>query len=413
LYRYDNLPFNESEPDWTCPACHNSCSCDYCTKRRGEVYISLRVPKIKRDTSEQVVTRRFKKVKANKIQVRHRPSSEPEIQVEGNGPTGWTSSSEDEVELPASGENQVQVIRVPKPLPPTHIVGIPGSYWGNVYSLTGEKIGTAMVGEGNETVTLDCSISALLPPPAVAPPQKRVFAGRRQPCWGNEIMKTSKIRVLEEEDAGTVKRLSRRENTDKQRRVTVTKRVYIGDPELFLKRVVIPTKQEKEDVVSAAGAVSDTGQAERTSFAYSLSPLSSLSSLSDSEPEKDKTKKKVGATLDDGLQLDLGLEPKVEETNAKTKKREASRHKRAVSNDDADIGNSLGKQDGVQLENNAVKDGHRVELEEKKGVEKDGEEQKHGSRVGSGSFSPDSLGDNDVARAILLSFSACSMPVNA
>ncbi|KAF8344948.1 hypothetical protein F5887DRAFT_824769, partial [Amanita rubescens] len=146
--RYDNLPFNESEPDWTCPACHNSCSCDYCTKRRGEVYISLRVPKIKRDTSEQVVTR-----------------------------------GEDEVELPAS-ENQAQVIRVPKPLPPTHIVGIPGSYWGNVYSLTGEKIGTAMVAEGNQAVTLDCSISALLPAPAVAPLRKRVFAGRMQPCWG-------------------------------------------------------------------------------------------------------------------------------------------------------------------------------------------------------------------------------------
>jgi len=54
-----------------------------------------------------------------------------------------------------------------------------------------------------------------------------------------------------------------------------------------------------------------------------------------------------------------------------------------------------------------------VELEERKKAEKGGEEQKHGARVGSGSFSPDSLGDNDVARAILLSFSACSMPVNA
>ncbi len=406
------MPFNESEPDWTCPACHNSCSCDYCTKRRGEVYISLRVPKIKSDTSEQVVTRGSKKVKANKVQVRHRSSSEPEFEVEGNGPTGWSSSSEDEVELPAPDDNQVQVIRVPKPLPPTHIVGIPGSYWGNVYSLTGEKVGTAMVGEGNQTVMLDCSLSTLLPASAVAPLRKRVFAGRRQPCWGNEIMKTSKIRVLEEEDAGTVKRLSRRENTDKQRRVTVTKRVYMGDPELFLKRVVIPTKQEKEDGVNTAGAVSDAGQTERTSFAYSLSPLSSLSSLSGSEPEEDKTKNKVGATLDDGLQLDLGLEPKVEETNAKTKKLKASRDKRAVSNDNVDIGDSLGKQDGVQLENNAVKDGHRVGMEEWK-AEKDGEEQKHGARLRSGSFSPDSLGDNDVARAILLSFSACSMPVNA
>lgn len=406
------MSFDENKTDWTCPVCLNSCTCDYCTKKRGEVYISLRRSNVKSDTSEKVVTREVAKIQADEVQVRHQSSSEPEFEVEGNGPTGWSSSSEEEVELPVSGDNQVQVIRVPKPLPPTRIVGIPGSYWGNVYSLTGEKVGTARVGEDTQTVTLDWELSALLESASpVAPPQKRVFAGCMQPCWGTEIMKTSKIRVLEEEDAGTVKRLSRRENTDQQRRVTVTKRVYIGDPALFLKRVVIPTTQVKEDGVSTADAVTDAGQAERTSFAYSLSPLSSLSSLSDHEPEKNEPKKKVG---DRGLQLDLGLEPKVEETNAKTKKRKTRRGKRAVSNDDVDIGNSLGKQDGVQLENNAVKDGHKVEMEERTKAEKDGEERKHGARARSASFSPDSLGDNDVARAILLSFSACSMPaVNA
>ena len=399
------MSFNESNPEWTCPACREICTCDVCTKKRGEVYVSLRRPKVKDENVEPVIN----KAKTNnpkKVHVRHVSSSEPEYEGVYDGPTGWAGSSADEAEFPASGTKNGAVIRIPNPFPPTRIVGVPGSHWGNVYSLTGEKVGTACVGEGNKSVKFICTLPAVVVASAVPPRRQRVFVGRIQSCWGRDMVKNSKKRVLEDEDTGMAKRLSRQENTDKQR-VVFRKRFYIGDPEVFLRRVV--RKRRKQDGVSTGGTTSEAGQTERAKFAYSLSPLTSLPS--DSEDERGETKGKSGTTLDDRLQLNLGLESRsdkveVKAAQAKTKKREARKDKRAGVN------SSVGKQDGVpQPENKAVKDGYKVEMKEQKKAE---EERKKGEERGSStSFSPDSLGDNDVARAILLSFSACSMPVNA
>lgn len=393
-----------------------------CTKKRGEVYVSLRVPRVTDETVEPVITR-TKTMNPKKVQERRLTSSEPEYEEGYEDHNAWGGSA-DEAEFPASDAKDGAVIREQKPFPPTLIVGDPGSHWGYVYSLSGEKFGTACVGEGNKSVKVTCTLPALPTLPtlptlpavvvasAVPPLRKRVFVGRMQSSWGKDMVKNSKIRVLEDEDIGEPKRLSRQENTNKQRRVVFRKRFYIGDPEVLLKRVV--RKRRKEDGGSTGGTTSETGQTERARFAYSLSPLSSLSSLpSDSEGEGGGTKDKAGTTLDDGS--NLGLESQfdkveVKAAQAKTKKQEASQDKGAGAN------SSLGKQDGVpQPENKAVKDGYKVEMKERTKAEADGkgERQKGKERGSSASFSPDSLGDNDVARAILLSFSACSMPVNA
>jgi hypothetical protein len=382
------------------------CSCDLCTKKRGEVYVSLR--RVKDETVEPVVTR-AKTINPKKVHVRL-SSSEPEYDQGYDDHHTWAISSADEAEFPASGAKAGAAIHVPNPFPPTPILGVPGSHWGYVYSLSGEKFGTACVGEGNKSVKVTCTLPAVVVAAVVPPRRKRVFIGRVQSCWGKDMVKNSKIRVLEDEDAGVAKRLSRQENTDKQQRVVFRKRFYIGEPEVLLRRVV--RKRQKADGVSTGGTTSEAGQTERARFAYSLSPLSSLSSLpSDSEDEAGGTKDKAGATLGDGLQLNLGLESQsdkveVKAAQAKTKKQEARQDKGAGAN------SSVGKQDGVpQPESKAVKDGYKVEMKEQTKAE---EEQKKAEERGSStSFSPDSLGDNDVARAILLSFSACCMPVNA
>ena len=382
------------------------CTCDVCTRKRGEVYVSLR--RVKDETVEPVITR-AKTTNAKKVYVKL-SSSEPEDEEGYDDHNAWAFGSADEAEFPASGARGGAAIHVPNPFPPTPILGDPGSHWGYVYSLSGEKFGTACVGEGNKSVKVTCTLPAVVVAPVIPPRRKRVFIGRMQSCWGKDMVKNSKIQVLEDEDAGVAKRLSRGENTDKQQRVVFKKRFYIGEPEVLLRRVV--RKRQKEDGVSTGGATSEAGQTERTRFAYSLSPLSSLSSLpSDSEDEGGGTKDKTGTTLGNGPEPKLGRESQfdkveVKAAQAKTKKREARKDKRAGVN------SSVGKQDGVpQPENKAVKDGYKVEMKEQKKAE---EERKKGEERGSStSFSPDSLGDNDVARAILLSFSACSMPVNA
>ncbi|KAK0470769.1 hypothetical protein IW261DRAFT_1515531 [Armillaria novae-zelandiae] len=40
--KYDNLEFDADAKDFVCPRCNNACTCDVCTRRRGEEYVSTR-----------------------------------------------------------------------------------------------------------------------------------------------------------------------------------------------------------------------------------------------------------------------------------------------------------------------------------------------------------------------------------
>ncbi|KAF8629776.1 hypothetical protein AX15_003280 [Amanita polypyramis BW_CC] len=456
--RYDNLPFDEHKRDWVCPACQDFCTCDAHTRQRGEVYVSLR-PARYRDSGEQITTR-SKREKSKKARRSVWSSSDRDEDENDELDAKDEVSKRDFVQRAPAGSKQHSItrgqettIRVEKPFPPTPIVGTPGSYWAAVYALTGERVGMGFVGEGNRNVRTSCSLTTLMFASGMVPRKKRVFVGRLQPCWGKE-MKTSKIRVLEDEADRAVGRLTRTEGVKDGQRLSVKKRVYIGKPEVFLKRVVMPRRRAKEDGNFTSGAASDDVPSERTKFAYSLSPLSILSSLpSDSGAGGDKHGASrpghVGnavlpegqPTTGTGLLLGLRLELKPSDVTVgkvtgmvESRKPKACQDNRDISsngnldqdggvggggNDDCNgngNGSGFGKYDGVPpAKNNAVKDGQEREREVETLAEANGEEriEKDGDRMRSASFSADTLDDSDVARAILLSLSVCGMPVNA
>ncbi|KAF8884111.1 hypothetical protein BD779DRAFT_1801748 [Infundibulicybe gibba] len=133
----ENPPvFEEGRTNFNCPACEGTCTCDQCTRKRGEVYVSR------------------KKVGAAGEQV---PKQQPIPMREPN--------------------KRVSVSTRPSPSPLPQITG-PVTYWAAIYSITGEKVGTAFVGEdGNDDVVLAQPLKA-------PPPTKRVFIGRVEPSWG-------------------------------------------------------------------------------------------------------------------------------------------------------------------------------------------------------------------------------------
>ncbi|KAK2459593.1 hypothetical protein APHAL10511_008403 [Amanita phalloides] len=309
--RYDNLPFNASDPVWTCPACLNFCTCDQCTKKRGEVYVPLRPRAKVADGQTLSAVTRSTRISVKKARRSVWSSSEPENEDSdhGGGDAVCTNAQNSAASptKPSGKAEQGTIIRVVKPFPPTPITGIPGSHWATVYTLTGEPIATASVGDENRNIKVTCSLDTLMRASGVVRRRKRVFIGHLQPTWGKEMMKCSKIRVLEDGDSGTVKRLSRK-TKEGLPHVSVMQRRYIGDPEMLLRRVVTPAPQVKADGVKGNASP----DLERAKFVRSLSPLSSLSSLSsDTDIKADKIWKCDNAMQPNpadtitGLQLDL------------------------------------------------------------------------------------------------------------
>lgn len=448
------MPFGQNNYKWVCPACRNSCSCDVCTRKRGEVYVSLRAPRRTNNVGEQVVTR-GKNSRSKKG--RRDVWSSSEHTNEDDDVAGWSSDEDDNAERTASSgakkssvtTKQALATRVAKPLPPTPIVGAPGTHWGAVYALTGERMGAAYVGEGNRSVKISISLATLMRTSGVVHRKRRVFAGGMQPCWGKVMMKTTRIRVLEDVGDTTVQRL-RSEKGVEGRRVVVKKMVYIGDPGVFLKRIVTPQRRAKEEEYYTSDVVLDSGhQAAR----HNLSPLSSLSSLSDVEGAKTGIDLAAGHANNDvlradddmkpetGFQFVLGLELKSSE-DSECKVAETKIEQRGACQDVNDAGvdeklaqdtgvvcrddgridecdhnsNGLNKQDGMpSLKDDVGKEELKVEKEgaTRAEVDSNGKKRGGGDKMRSASFSRDSLEDDDVARAILLSLSACNRPANA
>lgn len=126
--------FNPSVLEFTCPHCNDACSCDICTRKRGEVYVPLR-PRI--DT---------KKI-----------------------------NNEDHV----AGPSQPVRVRLggKTNLPPRKVEG-PVKYWGAMYDVTGARIGQAFVGSsGNEELVVVRRETRVKK-------RKRVFVGKLQTAWG-------------------------------------------------------------------------------------------------------------------------------------------------------------------------------------------------------------------------------------
>ncbi|KAG6901647.1 hypothetical protein C0995_009646 [Termitomyces sp. Mi166 len=145
--RYDDkLAYTFSCSTFKCPYCRGMCTCDICTKKRGEVYIPL------------------KKGRANKVSVEH-----PAIRVAENERASDLVTSASARPRPGGETN----------LPAPTISG-PVQYWATIYGMDGERIGNAFVGNDNE----DFVLPRFLEDASAPQPRSRVYVGETQKSWG-------------------------------------------------------------------------------------------------------------------------------------------------------------------------------------------------------------------------------------
>ncbi|KAF5381688.1 hypothetical protein D9615_005599 [Tricholomella constricta] len=152
------LAYDLSCMEFTCPCCKNNCTCDICTRKRGEVYVSFRRSRADlRSGSTEGVSRK-KASSSKEVSDPPPPATRPRLGGKTN--------------LPAPA------------------VSGPVTYWATMYGLNGERIGNAFVGnDGNEETvvvrSLDGSGSgAGASAPQDSRKQERVFVGEVQDAWG-------------------------------------------------------------------------------------------------------------------------------------------------------------------------------------------------------------------------------------
>ncbi|KAJ7595394.1 hypothetical protein C8J56DRAFT_774778 [Mycena floridula] len=131
-----------------CPVCVGNCSCDLCCKKRGEVYVPIRIPKSFAPKAKSVAP------KAKGL-----PKPKPKSKT------------------------------IPRPLSPMQfreVVG-PLHYWGTIYSLSGEALGPAYMGDDRreDVVVTNAVVKSekKIKQEMVPEPRKRIFVGSIQASW--------------------------------------------------------------------------------------------------------------------------------------------------------------------------------------------------------------------------------------
>jgi hypothetical protein len=161
------IEFDATAKNFVCPRCKDECNCTYCSRKRGEVYISS-------------------------TQSRTTPS-----QFEIKPIT---------IAKPVSSVVERSPIRPPVRYSPIVLRDVSGPvhYWGTVYDLEGDIIGSAFVDDEDEDVVVTGPIvrsPSPSPPPEPKPPRRRArimrrrrFVGQLQASWhleGEEISEPS------------------------------------------------------------------------------------------------------------------------------------------------------------------------------------------------------------------------------
>ncbi|KAI0364917.1 hypothetical protein BV20DRAFT_973874 [Pilatotrama ljubarskyi] len=118
--RYPEIAFNAYAVRFVCPRCQDACNCTACCARRGETYISARVGKLPPAGSAEALALVAEAEAAGK------PTFPPR--------TARTASA------------------VPAPAPKMDLVG--GQYFGVIYGLGGERVGSGFVGEDNRGIVV-------------------------------------------------------------------------------------------------------------------------------------------------------------------------------------------------------------------------------------------------------------------
>lgn len=137
--RYSEIVFDAGQRAFVCPVCTNTCNCSVCSRRRGEVYYGER--------------------------------------------TGGLAAAKRAPQQTASAPPPRKRARVADFSALAAADGAGTTYWGTVYGLSGEKVGTAFVGDdGNDRVVVARPTRTRRK--ALPALRRRVFVGALQAHWG-------------------------------------------------------------------------------------------------------------------------------------------------------------------------------------------------------------------------------------
>lgn len=131
-FSYPDITFDEHSANFLCPACTNTCNCSFCSRSRGEEFVSMRVSGLAASISKSKVT-----LVRDVGQPLHRPKSpDTTTQRDANG-AGLSTQSQ---------------------------------FWAHVYGLEGERVGSAFM-TGEHVGCLTVTPSSSMPSHPKAPSQ--------------------------------------------------------------------------------------------------------------------------------------------------------------------------------------------------------------------------------------------------
>jgi len=214
LFRYHDIEFHQFKKDFDCPACLNKCNCTACCDKRREVYVTTRHIKFDKETTAKLLSGEIrslphlsgslagprKKLAPGQDPISSRYREPPLAARKEKMPARRRRVSnrrytyDDDYDESDASEAPNSSVRVK----PTHAAlqtqrmleeSGGGRYWGTVYSLSGERVGTSFVGNNlqNVTVQTDGFSSALVGEFSSSPSRRwrnRMYVGRWQDTWG-------------------------------------------------------------------------------------------------------------------------------------------------------------------------------------------------------------------------------------
>ncbi|KAG9311191.1 hypothetical protein JVU11DRAFT_8266 [Chiua virens] len=178
LYRYPDITFDEHSAGFLCPVCTNTCNCSYCSRNRGEEFVSMRLG----GGAASLFT-------AKVTLVRDAGSGKPL-------PHGKSPPPRELTVQPSASANASRTT-TPTPEPSSSAIPIPSQFWAHVYGMEGERMGSAfMTREHMARLRVGASPSGKTASVPKSGPEKkgktrrkktrtgpRVFIGEPQSSW--------------------------------------------------------------------------------------------------------------------------------------------------------------------------------------------------------------------------------------
>jgi hypothetical protein len=230
LFSFPDIEFQSKWDSFECPNCKDRCTCDICTRKRGEVYVPLR-------------RNREHSLRAASVVVRPRRTVQPPVQT----------------------PSLRQLIPLPSPEPVENTDNF--SFWGSIYDMNGSKIAVGFADEDNEVVVANAVEGYKRSKVAESVseddlPASRIFVGAYQPSWGlgsspiiKDLKRGRRPRRINDEDVGDTEL-----------------RWYIGKESLLHRSVVARTRDLPTNLfsdMSSLSSLSDDSDADvdgNTSF---------------------------------------------------------------------------------------------------------------------------------------------------